>query len=85
MGGVYQGIGKKFQGRESKSDQAIGKALEAAANQHDRARGILPPQAEPVNNSMSPTSGYQSASGRRASFGSRRRARLLGTGTDLES
>lgn len=38
-----------------------------------------------TSDSMSPTDGYQSASGRRASFHSRRRARLLGSGINLES
>jgi len=42
------------------------------------------------NNSNQPqqaasSQGYRSVSGRRASFVSRRRARLLGAGTDLES
>lgn len=36
-------------------------------------------------NSVSPMSGYKSASGHRASFRSRRRSQLLGTGTSLES
>ena len=89
-----QPIKKEFQGTP------IEKGAEMMSNPKDPASLFFNIMARDVGNSgsmtvtktgqsqqqsMSPMSGYQSASGRRASFVSRRRARLLGTGTNLES
>ena len=85
-----QPIKKEFQGTP------VGKGAELMGDPQNPSHLFMNLMARDFNNSgnmtvtktsdsVSSTGGYQSASNRRASFQSRRKARLLGTGTNLES